>query len=291
MSREYLNRAVNKGAPAAPLHIAIAQLPITGDARQNSEEIRQAMREAAAGDARLIQFPEGILSGYAKNPIMDWAEVNWKIVRQELEAVMALAAELKLWVVLGSAHPLTPPRWPHNSLYIISDKGVLVTRYDKRIVSHTEVTRFYTPGSEPVVFEVDGYRFGCIICVEINFPELFIEYDKLGVDCLLMSAYPVDSIFYTKLRGYAAVHNYWISLSAPTETANLMMSGLIGPDGDTLSQIKTERGVVFAELDRSAPAFDIPLTKAKPWRASVAADPAYQTRQVNDPRSVNRTVI
>jgi hypothetical protein len=27
---------------------------------------------------------------------------------------MALAAELRLWVVLGSADPLTPPHWPHT---------------------------------------------------------------------------------------------------------------------------------------------------------------------------------
>lgn len=274
-----------------PFRIAMAQLPVTGDARKNGTAVRQAMHEAAKGGARLIQFPEGMLSGYAKNPIMDWAEVDRQTVREELEITMALAAELKIWVVLGSAHPLTPPHWPHNSLYIISDEGKLVNRYDKRLVSHTEVTRFYTPGYEPVIFEVDGLRFGCIICVEINFPKLFIAYEALGVDCMLMSAYPVDSIFYTKLRGYAAIHCYWISLSTPAETASLMMSGLIGPDGETLNQIETEYGVVFGELDRNAPTFDIPINKARPWRASVAADPAYQTRHLNDPRSVNRTCL
>lgn len=288
MSKESLEHAIIKGRL---FRMAIAQLPITGDARQNGAEVRQAMRQASAGGARLVQFPEGMLSGYAKNPIMDWAEVDWQIVREELEAVMALAAELKIWVVLGSAHPLTPPHWPHNSLYIISDDGTLANRYDKRIVSHTEVTRFYTPGYEPVVFEIDGFRFGCIICVEINFPKLFTEYEELGIDCLLMSAYPVDAIFYTKLRGYAAIHCYWVSLSSPSETADLMMSGIIGPDGETLSHIETERGIVFAELNRDDPAFDIPLTKARPWRASIPNNPAYHTRQLNDPRSVNRTCL
>ena len=103
---------------------------------------------------------------------------------------MRLAAELEIWVALGSAHPLTQPRLPHNSVYVISDAGQLVNRYDKRRLSHTEVTRFYTAGSEPVVFDVDGYRFGIAVCVEINFPELFIEYGALGVDCLLFSSYP-----------------------------------------------------------------------------------------------------
>lgn len=274
-----------------PFRIAIAQLPITGDAHRNGREVRAAMHEAAKGGARLVQFPEGMLSGYAKAPILDWAEVNWADVRTELASIMKLAAELKIWVVLGSAHPLTPPNWPHNSLYIISDEGALINRYDKRRVSHTEVTRFYTPGSEATVFEIDGYRFGCIICVEINFPELLIEYGKLGVDCMLFSAYPVDAIFSVKARAYAAIHNYWVSLATPAETATFISSALIGPDGEIINKIESEQGVIFGELDRNAGQFDIPLNKAKPWRASIATDPRYQTKQLNDPRSVNRTCV
>lgn len=269
--------------------IAIAQIPITGDARVNGHKIREEMREASKGGARLIQFPEGALSGYAKNPIQDWAEVDWQIVREELEAIMALAAELKLWVVLGSAHPLTAPHWPHNSLYIISDEGQIINRYDKRICSYTEVTRFYTAGCEPVVFDVDGFRFGCIICVEINFPHLFMEYNQLGVDCLLLSAYPIDEIFYTKAIAHAAIHNYWIGLSVPSECSHLMMSGLIGPDGLPLKHMTTNEGLVIQSMDKNAPELDIALNKARPWRASIDKNDLYKTRHLNDPRSTNRT--
>ena len=114
------------------IRIAIAQPTITADARANGKTVRSLMRKAAAGRARLVQFPEGMLSGYAKEQIADWSDVDWDAVRDELEQIMALAAELKLWVVLGSAHPLTPPHRPHNSLYVISDTGELVDRYDKR---------------------------------------------------------------------------------------------------------------------------------------------------------------
>ena len=138
------------------------------------------MRQASEAGARLVQFPEGTLSGYAKNPIMDWAEVDWDAARSEMESILRLAAELRIWVTLGSAHPLSPPRLPHNSVYVISDLGQVVNRYDKRRLSHTEVTQFYTAGSEPVVFDVDGYRFGVAVCVEINFPELFMEYGRPG---------------------------------------------------------------------------------------------------------------
>lgn len=247
------------------------------------------MREAAQGGAQLIHFPEGMLSGYAKHPILDWAEVDFGVVQEELQAVMTLAANLKLWVVLGSAHPLTLPHRPHNSLYVISAGGHLVTRYDKRIPSHTEITHFYTPGTEAVVFDVDGFRFGCLICIEINFPSLFTEYARLGADCLLLSAYPVDRIFEVKARAHAAIHNFWISLSSPTETAHLMMSGLIGPDGEFLSQASGPQGVVLGELNRDDPALELPLHYARPWRASVTTDPRYGGPALGDPRSANRT--
>lgn len=274
-----------------PFRIAIAQLSITGNVRRNGEKIRSAMREAARARARLIQFPEGMLSGCAKNPIQNWDEVDWGVVRRELHSVMALAAELKLWVVLGSAHPLTPPHWSHNSLYIISDEGALVSRYDKRIVSYTEATRFYTPGAEPVVFDIDGFRFGCLICVEINFPDLFTEYAKLGADCLLLSAYPEAAIFYTKARAHAAVQNCWIGLSVPAERTDMMHSALLDPNGEAVKQVEADEGVLVAEMDPGAPEYDVALNKAKPWRMAVACDESRKLRQMNDPRSVNRTCM
>ncbi|MDQ1070073.1 nitrilase-related carbon-nitrogen hydrolase [Streptomyces canus] len=75
-------------------------------------------------------------------------------MRAEARAVADLAGELGLWVAFGAPHPLTPPHRPHNSLYVVSDTGKLVGRYDKRYLSHTEVSYLYTPGTAPLVFEV-----------------------------------------------------------------------------------------------------------------------------------------
>jgi predicted amidohydrolase len=206
------------------LTIAICQPTASSDPSLNGAEVRRMVREAAAAGARLAHFPEGFLSGYAAENVSTWEDVHWGVVRHQLEDVAALAGELGMWIALGSAHPLTPPHWPHNSLYVISDEGKVVDRYDKRKCSQTELTRFYTPGFEPVVFEVDGLRFGTAICIEVNFPDLFADYDRLGVDCVLLSAYPVDSIFATKARAYAAIHNYWLSLSVPAQSTHLLHS-------------------------------------------------------------------
>lgn len=271
--------------------IAISQPTATADPRRNGRKARDLMREAADKRARLVQFPEGFLSGYAKEQIADWGNVDWTAVREELTQVAALAADLGVWVVLGSAHPLTAPHRPHNSMYVISDKGQVVDRYDKRFCSDTEITRFYSPGFDPVVFDIDGFRFGCAVCIEINFPELFTAYERMGVDCLLLSAYPVDSIFHTKARAHASINNYWLALSVPLQTAGLMAAGLIGPDGSRLAHVDVGAELILGDMDRDDPEFHVALNLARPWRAMARQGDLYSSRHVDDPRSADRTCL
>ncbi|MFE3032896.1 carbon-nitrogen hydrolase family protein [Streptomyces canus] len=267
----------------------MAQMMISDDARQNGPTVQRLMREAAETGTRLIQFPEGCLSGYAKEQIRDWDQMDWAAVDEEHRQVAALAAELRLWVVLGSTHRLTAPHRPHNSLYVIADDGMVVDRYDKRYCSNTEILGYYTPGFRPTTFSIDGFKFGCAICVEINFPEVFAEYERLGVDCLLLSAYPVDSIFEVKARAHAAINNYWLAMATPTQTSGLLNSQLIGPDGTVLARVDAGTELIIGELDRHAPEFDIALNKARPWRASARQGEIYSSRRVSDPRSDDLT--
>ena len=125
-----------------PITIATAQSQVSPDVRENGREIRRLMRHARSAGAALVHFPEGAMSGCSKAQIKDWSRVDWSALGDELRQTAALADELGLWVVFGCNHRLTPPHRPHNSLYVVSDRGELVTRYDKRFLSHTEVTRF-----------------------------------------------------------------------------------------------------------------------------------------------------
>ena len=108
----------------------------------------------------------------------------------------------------------------------------MVTRYDKRFCSNTEITDWYTPGRECCVFEVDGWRFGCALCIEIQFPEVFQGYAELDVDCILFSSYSDEPMFGIQAQGYAASHSYWVSVSVPTQTSHGLSSRLIAPTGE-----------------------------------------------------------
>ena len=129
----------------------------------------------------------------------------------ELRAIAALCAKLRVFAVIGGAHRLETTDRPHNSLYVFSDEGQLLTRYDKRYLSNSEVESWYTPGTSPILFEIDGYQFGCAICIEFQFYEVFAEYEQMGVDAVLFSSYGIPGRFQIALRAHAGLNCLWIS--------------------------------------------------------------------------------
>ncbi|GAA1620031.1 carbon-nitrogen hydrolase family protein [Actinoplanes couchii] len=273
--------------------LAVAQTEITTDPRANGAAVRAAIREAADRGARLVQFSEGALTGYAgpaKEHFRGWS-IDWNPVTEELRRVMALAAELRVWVVLGGNHRLSGGHRPHNSLWVIDDRGEMADRYDKRLLSYREITGFYTPGDHVCVFEVDGYRFGCLICIEVNFPELWMEQAALDVDCVLFSTYSEDPIFETIVRGHAATNGLWAAIAVPASCAPAGPSALVGPHGYVLHQARPDGpDVLRADLDRTDPALDTALTRARPWRKKSRTGDVYTPHRVTDPRSTDRTV-
>jgi len=273
-----------------PITLAAAQGRITPDVRENGREIRRLMEQARSAGARIVQFPEGAMSGCSKAQIKDWGEVDWDAVDSELRSTADLARELDLWVVVGCSRRLTPPHRPYNSLYVISNRGEAVARYDKQYCSHTQITRWHTPGRGCCVFEVDGWRFGCALCIEIQFPELFLEYLSLGVDCILFSAYADDAMFGVQAQGYAASHSYWFSVSTPTQTSHGLCSRLIAPNGEVQAMATpAASGLAVGQLDMSCPRWEIALLRAKPWRARARDGSIYRGLYVQDPRSERKT--
>ena len=254
------------GQPAFPL--AIAQSTIVRDVETNGRHIRELMAEAQQAGARLIQFPETALSGAVKTHIGNWSEVDWRQLEDELARVCDQARRMDLFVLLGSNHRVDGRQRPFNSFFIIANTGDILARYDKRCCSFTEANDWYAAGADPGVFEIDGVRFGCLNCFEIHFPELLAEYERMDVDCVLFSANSRDPTFWIEAQGHAAVFNLWISVSTPAACAKTLPSGLIGPDGKAI--VRASRNVTptirLAWIDKQAPAFDIALNRARPWR-------------------------
>jgi predicted amidohydrolase len=288
--------------------MAVAQSAPAGDPsdaaalQEAGRGLRALMREAHAADARLVHFPEGATCSPDKRLLSrdgpdqvgpsDWDRFHWPTLRHELGEIAALARELRLWTVVGAVHRLTPPHRPHNSLYVISDRGEVVTRYDERMLSNTKLSFMYTPGSSPVTFDVDGVRFGCLLGMEVHFPELFLEYERLDVDAVLLSTIgspnPDDlGIFATEAEANAGTYAYWVSFAATTGDSANAPSGLISPRAEWLARCPRDGtpAIAVADLD------DGVENLARPWRRT-ARDGIYDDHIVHDePRSDARNAF
>jgi predicted amidohydrolase len=292
---------------AKTVRLSVAQSRVHDDPRNiaalraSGEEMRRLMCQAHEAKARLVHFPEGatcflnkrIMSVHGPEKIgsSDWRRFEWAVLREELEATRKLARELRLWTVFGSVHQLTLPHRPHNSLYVVSDQGELVTRYDERMLSNTKISFMYTPGSVPVTFEIDGVRFGCALGMESHFPEIFIEYEQLGVDCVLFSTTggidPSDLSFAAETLGHAASNSYWLSFSVPAQHSVTAPSGIAAPGGHWAAQCAADGAPSIAVVNIS----DNPGDPRRPWRRT-ARTGIYEPHKVSDdPRSGSRNVF
>ncbi|MGW1463099.1 carbon-nitrogen hydrolase family protein [Streptomyces sp. NPDC002308] len=275
---------------------------------ENAREVRRVMREAHRAGARIVHFPEGATcsptresvtesrteSLPASGPEADWSRVAWEVLREELAATARLAGGLGMWVVLGSVHRLSGPRRPHNSLYVISDRGELVTRYDERMLSRTKVSFMYAPGSAPVTFEVDGLRFGCLLGMEVHFPELFVACEQLDVDCVLFSTTgggtPSSAVFAVEAQAHAAINGYWVSFAVHARPGATAPSGVVAPGGEWIGRCEADgrSSVTVVELDTGSASAGFAANLARPWRRT-ARGGVYEPHLVRDSRSEDRS--
>ncbi len=273
------------------LRVATCQFPLCGDIEENSSWIQKQMRFAKINNSDIVHFPEGALSGYVNADFASFENYNWEMLWQETDSIMALARDLKLWVVLGSAHKLSGNNKPHNSLYVINPKGKIIDRYDKRFCTSGDLT-FYSPGDHFSTFEINNVRCGLLICYDLRFPELFREYRKLdtdiifhsfnnsrhGIDCIHPKIMPITA------QARAGTNGFYISInnsSAPYGWA----SEFITPDGLVNGKLAANKpDVLISDVDTTIDFYDA----SRPYRMGAINGKLNSGETVDDPQSSKR---
>ena len=112
--------------------MAIVQSHATADIKGNSRHICELMTQDRDVGAGLIHLPEAALSGYVKSQIPNRGSVDWEEVEDGRINIRETARQLEIRTVVGCNHRMARPNQPRNSLFVISDRGKLITIYDKR---------------------------------------------------------------------------------------------------------------------------------------------------------------
>lgn len=297
--------------------VATCQFPVSGDIARNARYVRSQMRTARARSAVVAHFPEGALSGYAGVDFPSFAGFDWRGLRRAMQSVMGLARRLGLWVVLGSAHPLSGGNKPHNSLYVIDAGGELVERYDKRFCSgdasgRTGDLAHYAPGDHASVFTIDGVRCGGLICYDYRFPELYRDYVGRGVQLVFHSyhAARMDSVeqvgigedvrhlnragtypgitMPAVMTAEAAANHVWISCPNSSARESCWGSFVVRADGVTCGRLPRNRaGVLVSTVDTGAELYDSTAI----WRHRAMSGVLHSGALVDDPRSLRRSEL
>jgi predicted amidohydrolase len=300
------------------LKVATCQFPVDADLRSNARHVLRQMRRASAQGAKVAHFCECSLSGYAGPDFPSYRGFDWSLLDACTQQVLELAAELGLWVIVGSTHRLTGTHKPHNSVYVINDRGLLVDRYDKLFCAgdrkeKTVDLAHYSPGNHFCVFEIDGLRCGVLICHDYRYPELFREYKRRGVE-LLFHSYHAGHVSRAALKSLerdvgAANQSFnpgstlpsitmpatmqatagnsflWISCSNTSAKESLWPSFFVRPDGVITGKLRRNRpGVLISTVDTGADLYDSTVV----WRENAMRGVFHSGRSIRDKRSSER---
>ncbi|MHB8901050.1 MAG: carbon-nitrogen hydrolase family protein [Thermoguttaceae bacterium] len=173
---------------ADKLRIATCQFPVGASPLENARYIRDFMSKAAEQGAHLLHTSEACLSGYAGTDFRSFEGFDWDSLRKETTGLRSLAKDLKLWLVLGSAHFLDEHTRPTNCLYLVDPDGRIADRYDKCFCTGGD-QKHYSAGDRLVTRDIRGVRIGLAICYDICWPQLYIGYRQLGVTVMIHSFY------------------------------------------------------------------------------------------------------
>ena len=289
------------------LKVATCQFSVEANIEHNLRCVLRQMKSAKSHGAHVAHFSEVCLPGYAGVDIKSMQGFDWDQLQEAHQQITDLAKELKLWVVVGSAHRLSGRHKPHNSLYIVSDQGHLVDRYDKMFcvgdrTGKTSDLSHYSPGSHFAVFDIKGVRCGAQICHDFRYDELYREYKKRGVE-LMFHSYHCARVSAAKLRRYNniwgvivpptmqayAANNYmWISSNNSSTPTSAWPSFFVRPDGVITGKLKNNRpGVLLTEVDTKKKFYDA----SADWRDRAIRGVYHSGKLVRDARSARRTVF
>jgi NAD+ synthase (glutamine-hydrolysing) len=152
------------------LRIALAQLDLlVGDVHGNATRVINTARQARADlKADLVLYPELSLSGYPPEDL-----VFHRGFRRQIEAGLAKVREEVPDVSVMIGFPEYAGTAIYNSAALING-GTICAIHRKAELPNYKVfdeKRYFQPGSQPSVVDVQGFRCGLLVCEDIWEPE------------------------------------------------------------------------------------------------------------------------
>jgi predicted amidohydrolase len=250
---------------------ALIQTTSSDDPRENLARISAQIRLAVNDGADFVLTPE-VSNCVSSSRAHQQAVLQHEAVDISLVAYRALAAELNIWLLIGSLALKTDDadgRFANRS-FLIDPNGDVTARYDKIHMFDVDVTKEetyresagYRPGERAVVAQTPFATLGLSICYDVRFAYLYRALAQVGAEILTVPAafsYVTGAAHWEALLRARAIETGCYVL-APAQTGihteskgkgrkTYGHSLAISPWGEVLADGGTEVGTVLVEID------------------------------------------
>lgn len=247
---------------------ALIQLRTGRDLAANIAFASNLIREAAAGGANYVQTPENtnIMELKRSRLLEILGNAN---DTSTMDMFAALAAELGIWLHLGSVVVRRPGDKTANRAVLINPEGVVTATYDKIHMFDVDLaggesyreSKAYEAGDCAVTADLPWGRLGLSICYDLRFPHLYRALAQAGADFLAIPA------AFTRQTGEA--HWHILQRARAIETGCYVLSAAqggihesgretyghsiaIAPWGEVIGELGDEPGVLYVDIDPAA---------------------------------------
>ncbi|MBG50807.1 MAG: carbon-nitrogen hydrolase family protein [Alphaproteobacteria bacterium] len=252
-------------AAPATFKAALVQLRTGKSVDANIEAASRLIRQAAAQGASFVATPE-------TTSLMELGAERLfaNIVREEddraLLAFRHLAAELGLYLLIGSLAVLAGEGKAANRSFLIGPDGRILARYDKIHMFDVDLgngeayreSKNYQAGEVAVLADLPFGRLGLSICYDLRFPHLYRALAHGGADFLTVpSAFTQQTgaaHWHVLLRARAIETGCFVLAPAQGGThengrETFGHSMIIAPWGEVLAEAGTDPCVILADID------------------------------------------
>jgi predicted amidohydrolase len=223
------------------LKVAAMQVPVGDDLDANLTRVLQGVSRAASAGARIVVFPETVLSGFERATI---EAIDWTQLAAAMDAIATAARGHNLYVIYGCATP-SPFERPFNSAIVVGPDGEEVHRYHKSFPEP-----WFEPGDKLSLFRIDGVPCTVIVCHDNRFPELVRVPVLAGARICFYISYEINGRLgaEAKREGYRAqsiaraVENgiWWVQANGVgpvgASTLSLGNSVVVAPSGQVVAR-------------------------------------------------------
>jgi predicted amidohydrolase len=250
---------------SATFKVACVQLNAARDIAPNIAAASAFIREAHAKGAAFILTPENTGMIEPKRPQM-LEKARTEAEHPAIPAFSALAAELGVWLLIGSLQIKLDAATCANRSFLFDAKGRVVARYDKIHMFDIDLkggesyreSKTFQPGERAVVVDTPWGKAGLTVCYDLRFAYLYRALAQAGASFLTVpSAFTVPTgkaHWHTLLRARAIETGSFVF--APAQCGEHAEgrktyghSLIVAPWGEVLADGGDAPGVILADID------------------------------------------